>query len=108
MLSLLKKFIGSSNDRLLKQLERDVKRINALEPAMQALSNDQLQALSAEFKARVQAGESLDAMLPEAFALVRESSQRVFGMRHFDVQLIGAIVCTPGKLLKCEPARAKP
>jgi len=107
MLSLLKKFIGSSNDRLLKQLERDVKRINALEPAMQALSNDQLQALSAEFKARVQAGESLDAMLPEAFALVRESSQRVFGMRHFDVQLIGAIVLHTGKIAEMRTGEGK-
>ncbi len=107
MLSLLKKLIGSSNDRLLKQLERDVKRINALEPAMQALSNDQLQALSAEYKARVQGGESLDALLPEAFALVRESSQRVFGMRHFDVQLIGAMVLHSGKIAEMRTGEGK-
>ena len=107
MLSLLKKIIGSSNDRLLKQLERDVKRINALEPAMQALSNEQLQALSAELKARVQGGESLDALLPEAFALVRESSQRVFGMRHFDVQLIGAMVLHAGKIAEMRTGEGK-
>jgi len=107
MLSLFKKLLGSRNDRLLKQLNREVKRINALEPAMQALSDQELQALSAKFKARVQGGEALDAILPEAFALVRESSQRVFGMRHFDVQLIGAMVLHSGKIAEMRTGEGK-
>jgi preprotein translocase subunit SecA len=107
MLSLFKKILGSRNDRLLKELNRDVKRVNALEPAMKALSDQQLQALSAEFKARVQGGEKLDAILPEAFALVRESSQRVFGMRHFDVQLIGAMVLHTGKIAEMRTGEGK-
>jgi preprotein translocase subunit SecA len=107
MLSLLKKVFGSRNDRLLKQLYKDVKRINALEPSMQALSDEQLQALSAKLKERVQGGESLDAMLPEAFALVRESSQRVFGMRHFDVQLIGGMVLHTGKIAEMRTGEGK-
>jgi preprotein translocase subunit SecA len=107
MLSLFKKILGSRNDRLLKELNRDVKRVNALEPAMKALSDQELQALSAEFKARVQGGEKLDAILPEAFALVRESSQRVFGMRHFDVQLIGAMVLHTGKIAEMRTGEGK-
>lgn len=107
MLSLLKKIIGSRNDRLLKQLERDVKRVNALEPSMQALSDEELQALSAKLKARALGGESLDALEPEAYALVRESSQRVFGMRHFDVQLLGAMVLHSGKIAEMRTGEGK-
>ena len=107
MLSLFKKLLGSRNDRLLKELNRDVKRVNALEPAMKALSDEELQALSAKFKARVQGGEKLDEILPEAFALVRESSQRVFGMRHFDVQLIGAMVLHTGKIAEMRTGEGK-
>lgn len=107
MLSLFKKLLGSRNDRLLKQLSREVKRINDLEPAMKALSDEELQALSAKFKARVQGGEALDTILPEAFALVRESSQRVFNMRHFDVQLIGAMVLHSGKIAEMRTGEGK-
>ena len=107
MLSLLKKIFGSRNDRLLKQLYKDVKRINALEPSMQALSDAELQALSGKLKERVEAGESLAAILPEAFALVRESSQRVFGMRHFDVQLIGGMVLHSGKIAEMRTGEGK-
>lgn len=107
MLSIIKKFFGSRNDRLVKQLEKDVKRINALEPSMQALSDEQLKELSAKFRERVKGGESLDAMLPEAFALVREASQRVFGMRHFDVQLIGAMVLHRGKIAEMRTGEGK-
>ena len=107
MLSLFKKILGSRNDRLLKELNRDVKRVNALEPAMKALLDEELQALSAKLKARVQGGEKLDAILPEAFALVRESSQRVFGMRHFDVQLIGAMVLHTGKIAEMRTGEGK-
>lgn len=107
MLSILKKVLGSRNDRLIKQLGKDVKRINALEPSMQALSDSELQALSAKLKERVQGGESLDAILPEAFALVRESGQRVFGMRHFDVQLLGGMVLHRGKIAEMRTGEGK-
>ena len=107
MLSLIKKVLGSRNDRLIKQLYKDVKRINALEPSMQALSDEELQALSSQLKERVQGGESLDAILSEAFALVRESSQRVFGMRHFDVQLIGGMVLHTGKIAEMRTGEGK-
>jgi len=107
MLSLIKKVLGTRNDRLLKQLAKDVKRINGLEPSMQALTDEELQALSGKLKERVQGGESLDAILPEAFALVRESSQRVFGMRHFDVQLIGGMVLHTGKIAEMRTGEGK-
>lgn len=107
MLSLIKKVFGTRNDRLIKQLSKDVKRINALEPSMQGLSDQELQALSAKLKERVQGGESLNAILPEAFALVRESSQRVFGMRHFDVQLIGGMVLHSGKIAEMRTGEGK-
>ena len=107
MLSLIKKVLGSRNDRLIKQLYKDVKRINAREPAMQALSDEELKMLSSQLKDRVQGGESLDAVLSEAFALVRESSQRVFGMRHFDVQLIGGMVLHTGKIAEMRTGEGK-
>jgi preprotein translocase subunit SecA len=98
MLSLLKKIFGTQNDRLLKQLRRQVNQINALEPQMQALSDAELRAKTDDYRARVQAGASLDSLLIEAFAVVREAGVRVFGMRHFDVQLIGGMVLHSGKI----------
>ena len=89
---LLSKFIPSRNQRLLKQLEKTSAAINALESNMQALSDDELKAKTSEFKARLQDGCSLDELLIEAFAVVREASYRVLGLRHFDVQLIGGMV----------------
>src|SRR3546814_10832980 len=86
------------NERLLKQLQRIVTRINALEPQMQALSDAELQAKTPEFRERIAKGESLDKVLPEAFAVCREASVRVFGMRHFDVQLVGGMVLHMGKI----------
>ena len=85
---------GSSNDRTLKRLRKIVAKINKLEPAFEQLSDEQLQAKTTEFKERLSAGETLQAILPEAFATVREASKRVMGMRHFDVQLIGGMVLT--------------
>ncbi|WP_337235952.1 hypothetical protein, partial [Vibrio cholerae] len=82
----LKKLFGSRNERLLKTYRKTVNQINALEPTVQALSDDALRAKTAEFKERLAKGDSLDSLLPEAFAVVREASVRVFGMRHFDVQ----------------------
>src|SRR4051812_23096026 len=96
--NLLKKVFGSRNDRLIKQYARAVKRINALEPDMAALSDEQLQAKTPAFRERVANGETLEAILPEAFAVVREASKRVLGMRHFDMQLIGGMVLNDGKI----------
>ena len=94
--NLLTSVFGSRNERLLKQLSAIVKKINALEPQMQALSDDALKAKTEDYKARIAKGESLDKLLPEAFAVCREASVRVFGMRHFDVQLIGGMVLHSG------------
>ncbi|MEI8399960.1 MAG: preprotein translocase subunit SecA [Alcaligenaceae bacterium] len=107
MFSLLKKIFGSSNDRLLKQLRRHVVQINALEPQMQALSDEQLQAKTATFKERLVAGETLDQLLPEAFAVVREAGVRVFGMRHFDVQLLGGMVLHHGQIAEMRTGEGK-
>ena len=107
MFSLLKKIFGSSNDRLLKQLRRHVAQINALEPQMQALSDEQLQAKTGAFKDRLVAGETLDQLLPEAFAVVREAGVRVFGMRHFDVQLLGGMVLHRGQIAEMRTGEGK-
>ncbi len=107
MLSLLKKIFGTRNDRLLKQLRRQVNQINALEPQMQALSDAELQAKTDDFRARVQAGATLDSILSEAFAVVREAGVRVFGMRHFDVQLIGGMVLHSGKIAEMRTGEGK-
>ena len=95
---LLKKIFGSRNDRLLRQYMHAVRATNALEPGIAKLSDDALTAKTAEFKQRHAGGESLDALLPEAFAVVREAGKRVLNMRHFDVQLIGGIVLHHGKI----------
>ena len=105
--SLLTSVFGSRNERLLKQLSGLVKKINALEPQMQALSDEALQARTAEFKARHEKGESLDKLLPEAFAVCREASVRVFGMRHFDVQLIGGMILHGGKIAEMRTGEGK-
>jgi len=107
MVSLLKKLIGSRNDRILKQYRKQVAQINALEPAMVALSDEQLQAKTDEFRSRYQAGASLDSLLVEAFAVVREASKRVFGMRHFDVQMLGAITLHSGKIAEMRTGEGK-
>ena len=107
MFGLLTKIVGSRNDRLLKQYNRTVARINALEAQTQTLSDEQLQARTQEFKQRHAGGESLDDLLPEAFALVREASKRVMGMRHFDVQLIGGMVLHYGKIAEMRTGEGK-
>jgi preprotein translocase subunit SecA len=104
---ILKSVFGSRNDRLLKQYRQTVTRINALETQIAALSDDELRAKTAEFKQRVQQGESLDAILPEAFALVREGSKRALQMRHFDVQLIGGMVLHYGKIAEMRTGEGK-
>lgn len=105
--NLLTKMFGSRNDRLLKQMRKEVKKINALEPVIEALSDEELKAKTVEFKERLANGETLDKILPEAFAVVREGSKRVFGMRHFDVQMIGGMVLNDGKIAEMRTGEGK-
>ncbi len=105
--TLFKKLFGSRNDRLVKQYAQKVEQINALEPAMQALSDDGLRAKTEEFKQRFANGESLEKLLPEAFAVVREGGRRALGMRHFDVQLIGGMVLNAGKISEMRTGEGK-
>ena len=104
---LFTKLIGSRNDRYLKKLKKTVDQINGLESQYVALTDEQLQQKTAEFKQRFANGASLDDLLPEAFATVREASRRVFGMRHFDVQLIGAMVLHQGKISEMRTGEGK-
>jgi preprotein translocase subunit SecA len=103
----LTKIFGSRNARLLKRLEHDVARINALEPGLAALSDDALRAKTDELRARLTAGATVDDLLHEAFAVVREASKRVLGMRHFDVQLIGGMVLHQGKIAEMRTGEGK-
>ncbi len=105
--TLFRKFFGSRNDRLVKQYFQKVKEINDLEPAMQVLSDDELRAKTEEFKQRFQQGETLEKLLPEAFAVVREGSVRALGMRHFDVQMIGGMVLNSGKIAEMRTGEGK-
>ena len=105
--SLFKKVFGSRNERLVKQYLQKVKAINALEPAMEKLSDAELAGKTAEFKSRLENGDSLDKLLPEAFAVVREASGRVLGMRHFDVQMVGGMVLHDGKIAEMRTGEGK-
>lgn len=105
--NIAKKIFGSRNDRLLKQYRKSVAAINALEQQMQALSDADLQAKTAEFKQRLADGKTLDDILVEAFAVCREASRRVLGMRHFDVQLIGGMVLHNGKIAEMRTGEGK-
>ncbi|MDE2422783.1 MAG: preprotein translocase subunit SecA [Betaproteobacteria bacterium] len=107
MTQFLKKIFGTRNDRLLKQYYKIVTKINALEPSMAALSDDALSAKTSEFRQRLSQGETLDQLLPEAFAVMREASKRVLGMRHFDVQLIGGMVLHEGKISEMRTGEGK-
>ncbi len=107
MIGIIRKIVGSKNDRELKRLAPIVERVNAVEPSVQTLSDGILVAKTAEFRARLQVGEHLDALLPEAFAVVREASRRVLGMRHFDVQLIGGITLHEGKIAEMKTGEGK-
>ncbi|WP_348699313.1 preprotein translocase subunit SecA [Duganella fentianensis] len=106
-MSLLTQIFGSRNQRLLKQYQKTVREINALEPAMEKLSDAELQAKTPAFKERIAQGASLDSLLPEAFAVCREASKRVFKMRHFDVQLIGGMVLHYGKIAEMGTGEGK-
>ncbi|MGA8259062.1 MAG: preprotein translocase subunit SecA [Arenicellales bacterium] len=105
--SLLTKVFGSRNERLIKQLSKAVDRINSLEPDMKALSDEELAGRTAELRERHKQGESLEELLPEAFAVVREASVRTLGMRHFDVQLIGGMVLHEGKIAEMRTGEGK-
>src|SRR5512133_566859 len=105
--SIIKKFIGSKNERELKKLWPIVAKINALESSVAALSDEQLREKTFQFKERCAKGEALDALLPEAFAVCREAGKRALGMRHFDVQLIGGMVLHSGKISEMKTGEGK-
>ena len=105
--AITKAIFGSSNDRYVKSLDKTVQQINALEPDMEALSDDQLVGQTAKLRARLEGGEGLDDVLPEAFATVREASKRVLGMRHFDVQMVGGIVLHRGEIAEMKTGEGK-
>lgn len=105
--NLLSKVFGSRNERIVKRMRKTVEQINALEPELEALSDDQLQGKTAELRQRLANGAALDDLLPEAFATVREASKRVFNMRHYDVQLIGGMVLYDGKIAEMKTGEGK-
>ena len=104
---LIYKIIGDPNEKELKKLRKYVDRVNDLEPDMQKLSDEELQAKTPEFKQRIEQGESLENLIPEAFAVVREVSSRVLGMRHFDVQVLGAVVLHQGRIAEMKTGEGK-
>ncbi|MEE9290588.1 MAG: DEAD/DEAH box helicase, partial [Alphaproteobacteria bacterium] len=105
--AIAKRFMGSHNDRFLRRLEPDVAAINALEAELEALTTDQLQARTTAFRERLQAGETIDDILVEAFATVREASKRTLGQRHFDVQLLGGMVLHSGTIAEMATGEGK-
>ncbi|GAA4718903.1 accessory Sec system translocase SecA2 [Brevibacillus fulvus] len=107
MLGIVKKIFGDSNEREVKKMFKRVEKINALEPEIAALTDEQLKQKTAEFKERLAQGAKLDDILNEAFAVVRESSKRVLGMRHFDVQLIGGMVLQEGRIAEMKTGEGK-
>ena len=107
MLGFLKRFLGDNNDKEIARYREVVEKINALEPQMQNLTDDKLTGYTNKFKERLAAGETMDDLLPEAFAVVREASRRVLGMRHFDVQLIGGMCLHEGKIAEMRTGEGK-
>ena len=105
--TLVKRFVGSRNDREIKKIQPLVSKINDLEPQTSRLSDEQLQARTADFKQRFENGESLDELLPDVFAVVRETGKRVLNMRHFDVQLIGGVVLHQGRISEMKTGEGK-
>lgn len=104
---LVRKVFGSKNDRQLRRMRKVVKAVSALEESLSKLSDDQLKAKTDEFRNRIQKGEALDSLLPEAFAVVRESGKRIMGMRHFDVQLIGGMTLHEGRIAEMRTGEGK-
>ncbi len=105
--TLVKKFVGSRNDREIKKIQPLVAKINDLEPRLSSLTDEQLKAKTAEFKQRSENGESLEDLLPDAFAVVRETGKRALNMRHFDVQLIGGVVLHQGRISEMKTGEGK-
>ena len=105
--NILTRIFGSRNERLLKQYSQAVRQINALEPSIAALSDTELQAKTPAFRERLERGDELDTLLPEAFAVVREAGKRILQMRHFDVQLIGGMVLHNGKIAEMRTGEGK-
>ena len=105
--TLFKKVLGSGNERTLRRMQKKVFEINALEPGMQALTDEALSGKTAAFRQRIQAGEYLDSLLAEAFAVVRETSVRTLKLRHFDVQLIGGMVIHEGNIAEMSTGEGK-
>src|SRR4051812_2215032 len=105
--TLLKRFVGSSNDREVKKIQPLVQKINELEPQISSLTDEQLQAKTPEFKQRFENGETLEDLLPEGFAVVRESGKRILNMRHFDVQLIGGVALHQGRIAEMKTGEGK-
>ena len=107
LMQFLSKVFGSKNERELRRMQPFLERVNALEPAMKALSDDELKALTPRFRERRERGEALEELLPEAFAAVREASVRTLGMRHFDVQILGGVVLHEGKIAEMKTGEGK-
>ncbi|MGZ3525936.1 MAG: DEAD/DEAH box helicase, partial [Thermodesulfobacteriota bacterium] len=105
--SLIKKIVGSKNERELRRIQPLIERINAIEPKVSPLSDDQLRAKTSEFKERIERGESIEEILLDAFAVVRETAKRTLGERHYDVQLIGGIVLHEGKIAEMATGEGK-
>src|SRR5262245_3100700 len=105
--TIVKKFVGSKNDREVKKIEPIIQKINSLEPQTSSLTNEQLQAKTAEFKQRLAQGATLEDILPEAFAVVRETGKRILNMRHFDVQLIGGYALHQGRISEMKTGEGK-
>ena len=107
-MSLVEKLFGSFSDRELKKVNPITKQVLALEPKYQAMSDADLQAQTAMFKQQLAEGKTLDDLLPDAFAVCREAAWRVLGMKHFPVQVTGALPCTAAILPRCRPVKARP
>ncbi|HTK72166.1 MAG TPA: preprotein translocase subunit SecA, partial [Croceibacterium sp.] len=105
--TIAKAIFGSANDRYVRSLDRTIATINALEPQIQALSDEELRAQTQKFRDQLAAGKTLDDILPEAFATVREASIRTLGMRHFDVQMVGGIVLHRGEIAEMKTGEGK-
>ena len=105
--TLLAKVVGTQNERELKRLRPIIGEVNAFEPTIEALTDDQLRGKTAEFRLRLEQGETLEDLLPEAFAVVREAGRRTLNMRHFDVQLIGGAVLHKGKIAEMKTGEGK-
>ena len=104
---VIKKVVGSRNDRILRRYGKVVKQINALEPSIQTLSDAELRSKTDQFRSAVAEGASLASLLPEAFAVVREASFRALGMRHYDVQLLGGMIANDNKIVEMRTGEGK-